>query len=317
MSGCFPHYALVTIGANMGISKMTREHLGVALGLTLPLFIVVTKVDIAPENILKNTLKHLFKLLKHAGKKSFIIKRNKDINVCLNENGVLLTNICPIFLVSSVKGTNIKLLTDYLSRIKPQENNINNSSDTEKVFLEINDVFNVVGVGIVILGHLDSGYLEVGMTLQLGPFSDNNDRLVVIKGLHIHRVPVKHVDAGTVCTVAIRSLDRKNQIKRSMIRRGMILSSEKQIPSIGFISEILILHNSSTIKNGFQAIAHCGSVCQAIKLELPEGIILRTGDKTTVTCKWLFKPEYVRVGTSIVFYEGTTKAFGKIISIII
>lgn len=52
LSGLCPDYCMVIIGSNMGIKKMTKEHLGIAFALNIPLFIVVTKVDICPENIL-------------------------------------------------------------------------------------------------------------------------------------------------------------------------------------------------------------------------------------------------------------------------
>jgi GTPase len=40
----------------MGVVGMCKEHLGVALALKVPVFFVVTKVDIAPEHVLKNTV---------------------------------------------------------------------------------------------------------------------------------------------------------------------------------------------------------------------------------------------------------------------
>lgn len=43
-----PDYSLIIIGSNMGVSKMTREHLGVSLFLKIPFAIVLTKIDIAP-----------------------------------------------------------------------------------------------------------------------------------------------------------------------------------------------------------------------------------------------------------------------------
>jgi GTPase len=46
-----PDYSLIIIGANMGMSKMTREHLGVSLFLKIPFVIVLTKIDIAPTNV--------------------------------------------------------------------------------------------------------------------------------------------------------------------------------------------------------------------------------------------------------------------------
>ena len=46
---------------------MCKEHLGVALALKVPVFFVVTKVDICPEHILKETLSKLNSILKKPG----------------------------------------------------------------------------------------------------------------------------------------------------------------------------------------------------------------------------------------------------------
>ena len=51
LSGCHPDYVMVLVAANNGVSRMTREHLGVALALQLPLLVVVTKIDICPPNV--------------------------------------------------------------------------------------------------------------------------------------------------------------------------------------------------------------------------------------------------------------------------
>ena len=46
---------------------MTKEHLGLALALQVPVFIAVTKIDMCPPNILESTLKQLTKILKSSG----------------------------------------------------------------------------------------------------------------------------------------------------------------------------------------------------------------------------------------------------------
>lgn len=55
---------------------MCKEHLGVALALKVPVFFVVTKVDICPEHILKDTLHKLTSILKKPGvkKKPFMVR---------------------------------------------------------------------------------------------------------------------------------------------------------------------------------------------------------------------------------------------------
>lgn len=41
------------VGSNAGIVGMTKEHLGLALALNVPVFVVVTKIDMCPANILQ------------------------------------------------------------------------------------------------------------------------------------------------------------------------------------------------------------------------------------------------------------------------
>ena len=56
LPGHLPDYACLIVGANMGVVGMCKEHLGVALALKVPAFFVVTKVDICPEHIMKQTV---------------------------------------------------------------------------------------------------------------------------------------------------------------------------------------------------------------------------------------------------------------------
>jgi len=41
--------------------------LGLALALGVPVFIVITKIDMCPQNVLESTLKQLMKILKSPG----------------------------------------------------------------------------------------------------------------------------------------------------------------------------------------------------------------------------------------------------------
>lgn len=43
----------VQVGSNAGIVGMTKEHLGLALALNVPVFVVVTKIDMCPTNVLQ------------------------------------------------------------------------------------------------------------------------------------------------------------------------------------------------------------------------------------------------------------------------
>ena len=71
LNGYFIDYAMVTIGVDRGIIGMTKEHMAIALALNLPLFLVITKIDIAVEKKLQNIQKKLANIFKHpiAGRK--------------------------------------------------------------------------------------------------------------------------------------------------------------------------------------------------------------------------------------------------------
>ena len=63
-------------GSNAGIIGTTKEHLGLALALNVPVFVVVTKIDMCPANVLEQTLTLLLKVCFyfHYKKVLFIVK---------------------------------------------------------------------------------------------------------------------------------------------------------------------------------------------------------------------------------------------------
>lgn len=75
---------MIVVGANMGVSRMTREHLGISLALGIPIFIVVTKIDISPKQIYDETINTLTKILesKQAGKQVNLINDKSDVLIC-------------------------------------------------------------------------------------------------------------------------------------------------------------------------------------------------------------------------------------------
>ncbi len=102
--GLVPDYGMIVVGANMGVSRMTKEHLGIALALKIPLFIAVTKIDIAPPEIYKKTVQTLIKILKSpgVGKMPILVKEDADLDKY--SEGLNTGEIVPIFRVSNVTG---------------------------------------------------------------------------------------------------------------------------------------------------------------------------------------------------------------------
>lgn len=68
----------------MGIVGMTKEHLGLALALNIPVFVVITKIDMCPPNVFQETLKTLQKILKSPGcrKIAYMVENYDDVVTC-------------------------------------------------------------------------------------------------------------------------------------------------------------------------------------------------------------------------------------------
>uniref|UniRef100_A0A0K0E672 Tr-type G domain-containing protein n=1 Tax=Strongyloides stercoralis TaxID=6248 RepID=A0A0K0E672_STRER len=294
MTGHMPDYSMIMIGANAGIIGTTREHLTIALSLNVPVFAVVTKIDMCPENILSQTLQNLNKLMKSPGarKRPIIVNNESDVIECaLNfHNG----KVCPIFQVSNVTGKNIDLLRKFLNIIPLLRQH---STDGPPEF-QIDEIYTVGGVGTVISGTCPD---PVGKYI-----------VVPIKSIHRKRLPVSCVKAGQTASFAMRKIPRKD------VRKGMVLLSPTITPiaCYEFVAEIIILHHPTTISSNYQAMVHVGSVRQTAQIIEMGKDVLRTGDRDVVTFRFLRHPEYLRLGTRLVFREGRAKAVGKIINVI-
>eukprot|EP00095_Tigriopus_kingsejongensis_P005109 snap_masked-scaffold161_size295871-processed-gene-1.3 protein:Tk05109 transcript:snap_masked-scaffold161_size295871-processed-gene-1.3-mRNA-1 annotation:"gtp-binding protein 1" len=97
MTGHAPDFGMLMVGANAGIVGMTKEHLGLALALSVPVFVVVTKIDMCPPNVLQETLKLLVRILKSQGCRKFPVMVKSQDDVVLSATKFVSERLCPIF----------------------------------------------------------------------------------------------------------------------------------------------------------------------------------------------------------------------------
>lgn len=45
LTGCAPDYVMLMVGGNAGLIGMSKEHLGIAVSLGVPVMVVITKID--------------------------------------------------------------------------------------------------------------------------------------------------------------------------------------------------------------------------------------------------------------------------------
>ncbi|KAI6216034.1 Protein synthesis factor and Translation elongation factor EFTu EF1A domain containing protein [Aphelenchoides besseyi] len=272
LTGHQPDYTMLMIGANMGISGMTKEHLSLCLALNVPVFVVITKIDYCPENVLEETLKQLNKLLRSPGSRKLPVVVNNMEDIFMAAQHFYQGRMCPIFRVSNVTGENLDKVRTFLN-ILPIRRTI---TDQSKVLFVIDEVFWVDGVGTVVSGNCVNGTVRVNDTLWLGPDSTGNFVQVPIKSIHRKRMPVDTVRHGQSAAFAIKKVTKKQ------IRKGMVLLSGAEQPHAvwEFEAEILILNHPTTISRNYEAMVHVGA--------------------------------YIRKGTRLVFREGLTKAVGTV-----
>ncbi|KYN07987.1 PREDICTED: GTP-binding protein 1 [Cyphomyrmex costatus] len=308
MTGHAPDFGMLMIGANAGIVGMTKEHLGLALALSVPVFVVVTKIDMCPPNVLQENLKLLIRILKSPGCRKVPVTVKTPDDVVVSATNFVSERLCPIFQVSNVSGENLNLLKMFLNLLTARIT----SHDDEPAEFQIDDTYSVPGVGTVVSGTTLKGIIKLNDTLLLGPDPLGRFTLITIKSIHRKRMPVREVRGGQTASFALK------KIKRSHIRKGMVMVAPVLNPQAcwEFEGEILVLHHPTTISSRYQAMVHCGSIRQTASILSMSQDCLRTGDKALVHFRFIKHPEYIKPGQRMVFREGRTKAVGNVVKLI-
>ncbi|KAJ8681187.1 hypothetical protein QAD02_016974 [Eretmocerus hayati] len=308
MTGHAPDFGMLMVGANAGIVGMCKEHLGLALALSVPVFVVVTKIDMCPPNVLQENLRLLNRILKSPGCRKVPVTVKTPDDVVVSATNFVSERLCPIFQVSNVSGANLDLLKMFLNLLTARIT----SHDNEPAEFQIDDTYSVPGVGTVVSGTTLKGVIRLNDILLLGPDPLGHFQQIAVKSIHRKRMPVREVRGGQTASFALK------KIKRSQIRKGMVMVSPALNPQAcwEFEGEILVLHHPTTISSRYQAMVHCGSIRQTASILSMSRDCLRTGDKALVHFRFIKHPEYIKPGQRMVFREGRTKAVGNVLKLI-
>ena len=299
-----PNYCLLMVAANNGLIGMSKEHLGIALALNVPVMVVITKIDICPPQILEQTITQITRILKSPGARKipiFIKNREDTVNTATQ---FVSQRICPIFQVSNVTGECLDLVRTFLN-ILPHHGHW----DAEAPFeFHINDTFSVPFVGTVVSGVVKSGVIHAGDSVLIGPDSLGQFQTTNIRSIERKRIQVPFCKAGQSASFALK------RIRRKEVRKGMVVlpKLDSGPPKVyrEFVAEVLILSHATTIRPRYQAMLHVGPVSQTCAIIDIDREFIRTGDRATVAFRFVQRPEYLAVGDRILFREGRTKGLG-------
>ncbi|TRY96978.1 hypothetical protein DNTS_001417 [Danionella cerebrum] len=306
-----PDFAMLVVGANTGIAGTTREHLGLAMALKVPIFIVVSKVDLCSKSTVEKTVRQLERVLKQPGcNKVPMLVANPDDAVTAAQQFAQSASVTPIFTLSSVSGENLDLLKVFFNILPP----LSNSKEQEELMqqlteFQVDEIYSVPDVGTVVGGTLYSGVCREGDRLVVGPTDDGRFLRLKVCSIHRNRSGCRVLRAGQAATLALGNFDR------TLLRKGMVMVSPKMNPTIcwQFEAAIVLLFHAKTFRRGFQVTVHIGNVRQTATVECLLGKEeLRTGERAVVSFRFLKHPEYLRVGAKLLFREGVTKGIGHV-----
>ncbi|KAL8930710.1 MAG: hypothetical protein Q9208_000581 [Pyrenodesmia sp. 3 TL-2023] len=303
-----PNYCLLMVAANNGLIGMSKEHLGIALALNVPVMVVITKIDICPPQILQQTITQLTRILKSQGARKipvFIKNREETVETATQ---FVSQRICPIFQVSNVTGEGLDLVRTFLN-VLPHHGHYDDQAPFE---FHVNDTFSVPFVGTVVSGVVKSGMIHAGDPVLIGPDSLGQFQTTHIRSIERKRIPVPVCAAGQSASFALKKIRRKE------VRKGMVvLPKLEAAPKVHreFVAEVLILSHATTIKTKYQAMLHVGPISQTCAIIDIDRAFIRTGDRATVAFRFVQRPEYLAAGDRILFREGRTKGLGIVKSV--
>ena len=300
------NYGLLVVAADQGPTHITKEHLGIILATELPLIVVMTKTDMVTDERVLEVRREIFDLLKLVGRIPFAVKSLEDADfVAENMN----QHIVPVMKASPVTGEGLKILDELFLRLKIPSN----IENTKKPFMMyIDRIYSVMGVGTVVSGTVRQGKLKSGDKLLLGPIETGRFLDVSTRSIEMHHYKKEVADVGDVVGIAIKGAEIDE------IRRGMIVC-HNDYPAKAvreFEADVVILVHPTTIKKGYECIAHIETIAETTTFEPLDKEYLSAGDTGKVRMRFKYRPYYIHEGQKLIFREGRSKGIGTVTRII-
>ena len=294
-------YGLLTIAADDGPTKTTREHLGILLATELPTIVAITKVDLVTETRATEVERDVERLLRDVGKTPLRVDRH-GVESAVDE---ISAEVVPVLLTSAVSGEGLDHLDhlfEHLPKTRPQEGEFR---------MYVDRSYSVTGVGAVASGTIKSGTVSAGDELLLGPFADGSFRAVEVRSIEMHYHRVDRAKAGRIVGIALKGVSEPE------LERGMVLLPQDANPTPvrAFDAEVMVLNHPTRIQSGYEPVVHLETVSEAASFHPDDGQLL-PGDTGTARIRFKFRPYLIEPGQRFVFREGRSKGVGTVDSVI-
>lgn len=296
-------YGILVVAADDGVTYLTREHLGIMLGLGIPVIVCITKKDKVSQSRVLEVREGVTQLLKRVGRVPFLIREPSDTEIVYDKTGLIV----PIIEVSSRTLEGFESLYRLLALLPQREKPLD-----KPFLLYIDRIYDIEGVGSVVSGTVRQGRLRAGADLLLGPYPDGGFKRVKARSIEIHNTRVEEAVAGYVVGIAIRG------VSHDEIRRGMVLCDEELSPQAvwSFEAEVLVLNNPSRFAPGYEPVMQCHTISQSVRVVELDREYVKPGEQGNAVLEFKYSPMLVYPQDRFVLREGRTKGIGVIKRII-
>ncbi|PSP77998.1 GTP-binding protein [Halobacteriales archaeon QS_4_69_225] len=290
-------YGLLTVAADDGPTKTTREHLGILLATELPTLVAITKADVVSDERVAEVEREVERLLRDADRTPLSVERH-GVEAAIEE---INEQVVPVVTTSAVTMRGLPVLDELFERLPK-------TGPTDGDFsMYIDRTYNVTGVGAVASGTIRSGSVAAGDELLVGPLADGAFREVEVRSIEMHYHRVEEASAGRIVGIALKGIGEAD------LERGMVLLPRSADPDAvrEFTAEVMVLNHPTRIHDGYEPVVHLETVSETVSIHPEEGQLL-PGDTGTARVRFKFRPYTVEEGQRFVFREGRSKGVGTV-----
>ncbi len=247
--------AVLVVAANDGVMAQTKEHIFLSRTLGVnQLIVAINKMDIVKydQNRFEEVKKQVQNLLKTVGYKVDEVQF-VPIASYPGDNVVKKSENMPWY--------NGPTLIEALDNLKEPE-----KPTTLPLRLPIQDVYNITGVGIVVVGRVETGVLKVGDKVIAVPGREGKGVPGEIKSIEMHHEPLQQAEPGDNIGINVRGFGKKD------VARGDVIGHPDNPPKLAqeFTAQIVVLNHPTVITAGYTPVFHIHTAqvaCQFVTIE--------------------------------------------------
>ena len=326
-----PDMAILLIAGNRDVTRMTQEHFRVCYSLRIPILIGITKIDITPAEVLKQTVKSISSLIRSIkGTKihAYPIRNDDTLTRAITAFNMSPTQVCPIMKFSNVTGEGLDDIRTFLSQLDLAED----TDQSLQNFMEANQIntlfwtykpYYVTGIGHIVFGINRGAAITKNTKLMLGPIS-NEYHEVRVRSIHnadqelINELPTGH--SGCLALKFVNTTVTKQQLRKTVV-------TDRPISTIGIVAEVYIFSHHSTITVGYNPYIHFANAATSARIVAIHGEnpivnstasvkkIMRTDDRGYITFNFP-TTQFAYPGGLIIFREGGLRGMGRIVNLL-